>query len=133
MRTHRYRTAVKWVDTDASGRIHNTAAFRWAEAAEHSLYEIVCPELGATPFPRRTVAATYHRALVFRDAIEVELRVVRLGRSSIGYEWTVVADDQPAIEGNHVAIYVDESGRPAPLPETLRAGLEAATVGVTQD
>jgi acyl-CoA thioester hydrolase len=31
------RARVAWVDTDAGGRIHFTAAFRWAEAAETEL------------------------------------------------------------------------------------------------
>src|ERR687886_388171 len=34
---HVERTRVAWVDTDAGGRIHFTAAFRWAEAAETGL------------------------------------------------------------------------------------------------
>jgi hypothetical protein len=32
------RFRVFWVDTDTGGRIHVTAAFRWAEATETSLY-----------------------------------------------------------------------------------------------
>ena len=32
MNEHRERLRVAWVDTDAGGRIHFTAAFRWAEA-----------------------------------------------------------------------------------------------------
>jgi acyl-CoA thioester hydrolase len=34
---HVVRTRVAWVDTDASGRIHFTAFFRWAELAETAL------------------------------------------------------------------------------------------------
>ena len=123
MRTHTYRTTVRWVDTDASTRIHNTAVFRWAEAAEHSLYELIDPGMGVDIFPRRTVSATYHRAFEFRDPVAVELTVVRLGTSSIGYEWTLSCRGEVYVEGSHVAIHVDESGRPAPLPEALRAGL----------
>jgi acyl-CoA thioesterase FadM len=34
---HSERFRVAWVDTDAGGRIHFTAAFRWAEATETGL------------------------------------------------------------------------------------------------
>ena len=30
--------AIRWIDTDAGGRIHFTVAFRWAEVAETGLY-----------------------------------------------------------------------------------------------
>mgnify|MGYP006195985749 CR=1 FL=1 len=47
----RARVRVEWSDTDASGRIHNTAPLRWAEAAYDTsgieLFEDeVMPELG---------------------------------------------------------------------------------------
>ena len=34
---HVERMRVAWVDTDASGLIHYTAALRWFEVAEHAL------------------------------------------------------------------------------------------------
>jgi hypothetical protein len=34
---HVAQSRVAWVDTDAAGRIHFTAAFRWAEMAETAL------------------------------------------------------------------------------------------------
>ena len=51
---------VAWVDTDAGGRIHFTAVFRWAEQAETALIRRL-GLLDATwgDYPRRKVEAEY--------------------------------------------------------------------------
>jgi acyl-CoA thioesterase FadM len=121
--SHRERFRVLWVDTDAGGRIHFTAAFRWAEAAELALYRT----LGLTEYvphlPRRHVEADFHRVLVFDDEIDVTLSVVRVGTTSIGYEWQITRDGELAIDGRHTVVHVDEQGRAQPLDDTLRAAL----------
>jgi YbgC/YbaW family acyl-CoA thioester hydrolase len=120
---HRERFRVLWVDTDAGGRIHFTAAFRWAEAAELALYR----KLGLTDYvprlPRRHVEAEFHRVLVFDDEIDVTLTVARVGRTSIGYEWQITRDGELAVDGRHTVVYVDEDGRAQPLADALRAAL----------
>jgi YbgC/YbaW family acyl-CoA thioester hydrolase len=121
--SHRERLRVLWVDTDAGGRIHFTAAFRWAEAAELALYR----KLGLTEhvprLPRRHVEAEFHRVLVFDDEIDVTLSVARVGTTSIAYEWQITRDGELAIDGRHTVVYVDEQGRAQPLGDSLRAAL----------
>ena len=73
MAEQRERFRVAWVDTDAGGRIHFTAAFRWAEATETSLYRrLGLLQDGRGDLPRRHVEAEFRRALVFEDEIEVQ-------------------------------------------------------------
>ena len=116
------RFRVQWVDTDAGGRIHFTAPFRWAEATELALYRRIGLERDRIgDLPRRHVEADYLRVLVFDDEIELRLRVARVGTTSITYEWTALHDGEPAIEGSHTIVHVDGEGRPAPLDESLRA------------
>jgi acyl-CoA thioester hydrolase len=121
--SHRERLRVLWVDTDAGGRIHFTAAFRWAEAAELGLYR----KLGLTRYvphlPRRHVEAEFHRVLVFDDEIDVTLTVARVGTTSIGYEWQITRGAELAIEGRHTVVHVDEEGRAQPIDDALRAAL----------
>ena len=123
MASHRERLRVLWVDTDAGGRIHFTAAFRWAEAAELGLYR----ELGLIEYvphlPRRHVEAEYRRVLVFEDEIDVTLSVAAVGTTSITFEWWIEHDGELAIEGRHTVVNVDEEGRAQPLDDTLRAAL----------
>ena len=123
MPSHRERLRVLWIDTDAGGRIHFTAAFRWAEAAELGLYR----DLGLLDhvggLPRRHVEADYRRVLVFDDEIEVTLSVASVGTTSITYEWQVTHDGEVAIEGRHVVVNVDGDGRARPLDDALRRAL----------
>jgi acyl-CoA thioester hydrolase len=117
---------VAWVDTDAGGRIHFTAAFRWAEAAEVALMR----RLGFLDeswgdYPRRKVEAEYLHVLRFEDEIETRLRVDKVGRTSITYAWTIAKDGTSYIKGRHTVVHVDGEGRPEPLDERIRAALDA--------
>jgi len=119
------QTRVAWVDTDAGGRIHFTAAFRWAEATETELMRrlgLLSAEWG--DFPRRKVEAEYLKVLRFDDEIEIKLRVDKVGRTSVTYAWTIAKDGEAAIKGRHTVVHVDAEGRPEPLADGLRAVLD---------
>jgi len=115
------RLRVAWVDTDAGGRIHFTAAFRWAEVAETALMRRLSVIDGWGSYPRRHVEADFHKVLHFEDEIEVRLRVDGIGTTSITYAWTVSKDGDVCVEGRHTVVHVDEEGRPEPLPDRVRA------------
>ena len=119
----RDRRRVAWVDTDAGGRIHFTAAFRYAEAAETGLMREAGLLEEWADYPRRHVEAEFRKVLSFEDEFEVSLRVDRLGTTSITYVWQISNDGEVYIEGRHTAVHVDGEGRPAPLPDQVRAAL----------
>ncbi len=115
-----FRTRVAWVDTDAGGRIHFTAAFRWAEQAEVALSRRLGLLEAWGNYPRRRVEAEYLKALVFEDEIEVLLRVDSVGTTSITYVWEIAKDGEPYVRGRHTVVRVDREGRPQELPQTVR-------------
>ncbi len=119
---HQERMRVAWADTDASGRIHFTAAFRWAEVAEHALLRRLglIPPGNAEGFPRRHVEASYHRPMHFADEFDLVLAAERVGRTSVTYAWQAIRDGQVCVEGRTVTVHVDGDGTPAPLPQALR-------------
>ncbi len=123
---HVVRTRVAWVDTDAGGRIHFTAAFRWAELAETALRR----ELGLMEdwghYPRRRVEADFHRVLRFEDEIEVRIWPENLGRTSITWAWEITRGAERCVDGRTVVVHVDDAGKPAPLTEKERAVLSGA-------
>jgi len=120
---HVERARVQWVDTDAGGRIHFTAAFRWAEAAETALMRRLGMLDGWGDYPRRHVEAEFHKVLVFEDEIETRIRVERVGRTSLTYGWEISRDGEVCVSGGHTVVRVDRDGRPEELPERLRAQL----------
>jgi acyl-CoA thioesterase FadM len=123
---HSEHVRVAWIDTDAGGRIHFTAAFRWAELAETALYrELGLLGKGRPEYPRRRVEAEYLRVLVFEDEVEIRIRVDKVGHTSIRFVWEGLHDGEIAIRGAHTIVHVDEHGRPAPIGDHERALLTA--------
>jgi acyl-CoA thioester hydrolase len=122
--SHRERLRVAWVDTDAGGRIHFTAAFRWAEAAEAALRRRlgILGDWGS--YPRRRVEADFLAVLRFEDELEVEIVSERVGATSITWAWSVTRDGETCVTGRHTVVHVGADGRPAPLPEAVRSALE---------
>lgn len=110
---------VAWVDTDAGGRIHFTAAFRWAEVTETALFRrLGLPDQGS--YPRRVVKAEFLSVLRFEDELEVELVPERVGTTSIGYVWEIRRHGEVCVRGSHTVVHVDDEGRPAPLEAGAR-------------
>jgi YbgC/YbaW family acyl-CoA thioester hydrolase len=120
---HAVRTRVAWVDTDAGGRIHFTAAFRWAELAETALRRELGLMEGWGSYPRRRVEAEFYKVLLFEDEIEVRIRVENVGRTSLTWAWEIFRGDDLCVEGRTVAVHVDDAGEPAPLTDHERSVL----------
>jgi len=124
---HISQARVAWIDTDAGGRIHFTAAFRWAEAAETGLMRSLGLLDDWADYPRRAVEAEYLAVLRFEDEFEVELAPKKVGTSSITYGWEIRRlDGEVCISGRHTAVNVGPDGRPAPLSQKVRSALAGA-------
>ena len=126
MPEHRETIRVRWVDTDKSGRIHFSAAFRYFEVAEFELLRalgVAHGTLGEVGFPRVHVSATYKKALTVEDLIEVRVRPSRVGTSSVTYRHEVFHQGELAIEGEVTAVAVGPDGKSRPLPDALRRAL----------
>jgi acyl-CoA thioester hydrolase len=127
MPTHSEPVRVEFADTDAGGRIHHTAALRWAERAEHQLLrslgrtELTQSEL--TRFPRRRLEVDFLAPLRFGDEVVVEIAASAVGRTSVTYRWRVLRDGVTCVEGTTTCVHVDDAGLPCPVPAELRAAL----------
>src|SRR6266516_1306782 len=96
---------IEWPDTDASGMYHNTAAFRFVEVAETALLE----RLGFLHdvygrHPRAHIEADFLRPLRFRDLVDIELTVARVGRSSLTYTFEMSRSGDVAVRGRVTAV-----------------------------
>jgi acyl-CoA thioester hydrolase len=123
---HVARSRVAWIDTDAGGRIHFTAAFRWAEAAETALLRSLGLLDDWADYPRRTVEAEYLAVLRFEDEFELELAPEHVGTTSVTYGWEIRHDGDVFIRGRHTVVHVDADGRPSPLSPDARRTLAGA-------
>ena len=126
---------VRFVDTDASQRIHYTAMFRYFEVAENELLRargVAYRELEASPlgYPRISVNCEYRVPLHFDDVLAVTARVERVGTTSfsIGFVARRITDDAAeetdAARGTITVVCIEKAtGKAHPLPDFVRAAL----------
>lgn len=114
---------VAWSDTDAGGRIHFTAALRYAELAENGLRRRLDLMADWGDYPRRRVEADYRAVLAFEDEVDVRIWPERLGETSITWRWEISREGEVCVDGRHVVVHVDRDGRASGLPDDVRERL----------
>ena len=119
---------LRWADADAAGRLHFPRIFEIIEEAESELVRRIEWPMNRSmgyDFPRVHLECRFIRVISLDDAFVLRLKIGKLGRTSIRYEYQVFgADKELAIEGA-MTIVVLQNGKPTPIPDPLRAALEA--------
>ena len=119
---------LRWADADAAGRLHFPRIFELIEEAESELVRRIEWPMNRSlgyDFPRAHIECRFIRVISLDDPFLLRLKIGKLGRTSIKYDYQVFgADKELAIEGT-MTIVVVQDGKPTPIPETLRAALEA--------
>lgn len=131
----RYETRIRFVDTDASGRIHYTALFRFFEAAETELFRSfgISYTKGVFNFPRVHAECDITLALVHDDLIVVEVCLTKLGTSSLRFEFKTLKQGEIAATGAVVMVCMNrQSQRAMPIPSELRARFAEILIPPTQ-
>ena len=122
----RFEARIRFVDTDASGRIHYTAMFRHFEAAETELMRSLDIRYSrdAYLFPRVHVECDFRAAILYDDLVDIEVFLTKLGKSSVRFKFQTWKSGDLAASGAVVAVCVDaKTQRPIPIPEELRKKL----------
>lgn len=125
---------IEWSDTDASGNYHNTTVIRLLESAE----SLLLSRLGFLHdvwerLPRVRLEIDFRRPLRFHDVVEVEMRVVALGRTSITYRLEIRKDGQVCVQARAVAVLITQvGGESVPWPEEYRTLLLTAGPQLTE-
>jgi acyl-CoA thioester hydrolase len=127
-----FETRIRFIDTDASGRIHYTCMFRYFESAELEFMRAL--GIGYTRsdlgFPRVHVECDYLLALGFDDLIRIEVCLTQLGRSSARLEFRTWTYGELAARGAVVIVCMDRKTQQAmAIPDDLRAKLESVLQG----
>jgi len=120
---------TRWHDNDVYGHVNNVTYYSFFDSAVNT-YLI---EVGGLDIHNGNVvgfvvssSCDYFASIAFPDAIEVGLRVGKLGNSSVQYELAVfkAGEDEACAAGRFVHVFVDRnSNRPVSIPEVLRAAL----------
>ena len=121
-------------DTDVYGHMNNVVYNEYFDTAvnqtliEFGVLDLVRSEIIGLVVQTGTA---YFRPVAFPDRVTIGLRVGRVGRSSVTYEFAMFRedDDSAAAQGSFTHAYVDRaSNRPVALPEPLRAALDKLVV-----
>ena len=127
-----FRTiGTRWMDNDAYGHVNNVTYYSYFDTAVNKyLIDGGALDIHADKIVG-LVAETgcaYFRSIAFPDALEVGIRVSRIGTSSVRYEVAIFreGDERVCAAGHFVHVYVDRAtGRPVAVPEQTRALLYA--------
>jgi YbgC/YbaW family acyl-CoA thioester hydrolase len=130
MISHVEKMRVRWVDTDASGIIHYTAAFRYFEVAEWELFRKAGIPLSASSrtfgLPRVAVNATFHAPLHVDEEIAVHIRPERLGNTSITLAIEIFRNETLCVSGTVSVVCMGDRGQPISIPNSIREALAKA-------
>jgi YbgC/YbaW family acyl-CoA thioester hydrolase len=124
----RFQTRIRFIDTDASGRIHYTAMFRYFESAETEFMRSLDITYGRREldFPRVHVECDFYVPMVHDDLIDIEVCLTKLGRSSARLEFRTLKGGTLAAKGVIVIVCVNKRTQQSmAIPTDLRARLEA--------
>ena len=131
----RFHTRIRFIDTDASGRIHYTAMFRYFESAETEFlreFGVIYGKSGLA-FPRVHVECDFFLAIVHDDLIEIEVFLAQLGRSSLRLEFRALKSSHLAAKGAVVIVCMDKkTQRATPIPHELKQGLATKLVNAVE-
>jgi acyl-CoA thioester hydrolase len=129
---YRWSFPTRWNDNDVFGHVNNTIYYAAMDTTVTSWFvrEFRFDPVGS-PWIAVIVSSSCHFRVsaVFPEVIEVGLRAERVGRTSIVWRFGLfrAGDGELLATGEFVHVVVGRHGdrRPAPIPDELRAVLEA--------
>lgn len=117
---------TRWLDNDQYGHVNNIMYYAYFDTAVNGwLMEATgldTSKLDVIGLVAET-GCRYFKAVSFPEALEVGLRAVKVGNSSVIYEIGLfrAGEDDPAALGKFVHVYVDARTRKsAPIPDVIR-------------
>ncbi len=128
-----YPIITRWADNDAFGHVNNATYYSYYDSAVTGWLK----HRGLIAFsdgPMWMVAETgcrFYSEVAFPQALEVGMRVARLGASSVRWELALFREgtELASAEGLMVHVHVSRTTRrPAPIPDELRAAFAPVLV-----
>lgn len=131
---HHDEITTRWMDNDVYGHVNNVAYYSYFDSVANA-YLI---ERGGLDIERSPViglvvesGCRYHAPVAYPQRLRAGLRVDRLGKRAVTYGIGIFTSDadEAVAHGHVVHVFVDRETRvPTPIPERVRAALEAIAV-----
>jgi acyl-CoA thioester hydrolase len=127
---------VAWGDMDALRHVNNAVYARWLESARIALLVrlgVIATQADPSVGPiLARQAIDFRRPVEFPDEVTIDVRVARIGNTSLELRYRVRSHAQASIvaEGESIVVLYDfASGAKRALPEALRAAIAALESG----
>ncbi len=130
------RRKVEFSDTDMAGIVHFSRLIVFMENAEHAFLESIgasaamrCDgrEIG---WPRVAVACEFVSPARFNEVVDIHVRVLRKGRTSITYGFEIRVGERLVGRGEMTSVCCemlpDSGPRPIPIPPFIAEQVEEA-------
>ncbi|MCL2344696.1 MAG: acyl-CoA thioesterase [Desulfobulbus sp.] len=126
---HVIRLPIRWGDMDAYNHVNNTIYFRYMEQARVEWMEGLglLVRLGGDGPVIVNASCTFLKPMNYPGTVEVRTYVDPPGRSSVQTHMDMLIDGELYAEGAAKIVWTNtQTGKSIPLPDRLRALLEAA-------
>jgi len=118
---------TRWADNDIYGHVNNVAYYAYFDSVinryliAHGLD--IHSKQGAAAYMVAS-ECTYLKSVSYPDTLRVDLRIAKLGNSSVTYAIELFDEtEELCAQASMTHVYVDRSNnKPTPIPASLRAG-----------
>lgn len=131
----RHRLTVRWAEVDAQKIVFNAHYLMYADVAVTEYWrQMAMPyaqswaTLGGELFVKKATV-TYHASAQMGDVLDIGIRCVRQGNTSLQFEAGIFRGQQLLNTVELVYVFADAAQQPQPLPQTLRDMLTAFEAG----
>ena len=121
---------TRWIDNDVFGHINNVNYYSYFDTTvNHYLIEAAGFEIHADAIIGFVVHSEcdYFKPIAFPDAIEIGLRLIKIGNSSVTYGLAVFkkGEKKPSAQGSFVHVFVNRKDQKSVvIPDVIGASLE---------
>ncbi len=128
---HFTQIATRWMDNDSYGHVNNVIYYAWFDTAVNRMLILEGLTGASSPDAIGLVVGTecqYFEPVSFPEPIEIGMRVVKLGSSSVTYQLGVFTEgsDMSHARATYTHVYVaPDTRRPVPMPDPVRTALQA--------
>jgi acyl-CoA thioester hydrolase len=125
--TYTLELVPRFYETDAQGHISNVSIAGWFETARISFLEWLLPaDMSARGWILASIKIDYVGETFLGAPVTATVTSATVGRSSVTIECEMTQHGKPTVIGVAVLVHMDrETRRPTPLPDELRAPIEA--------
>jgi len=134
--TFKTQRRIEFSDTDLGGIVHFSRFFVFMEGAEHAFLRSLGTSVDfkidghKAGWPRLSATCDYRSPARFEDVLDIEVRVLRQGRSSMTYGFEFTIEGRSVASGKISAacclLDLPEGLKAVPIPSEIAARIKAS-------